>query len=198
MNAWLIRHYFIIIHQVSEGHFERSTVPNTLLSTRLSLSPHLRLSLSVTHTNTHTQDKIHTQPLKSTDTDTHEPTQRSVTHSSKMTAQSGRKRRCVSPAPCMPMKMSELWVIFSCSRKGTSLKREASITHIVWTRLDVLPLRRLCGAHSLVFVVHQVDLQERNGLECIHQLWKWQRGAFPNQRQTKHKLKAFSFCLCGF
>ncbi|TNN41442.1 hypothetical protein EYF80_048404 [Liparis tanakae] len=44
------------------------------------------------------------------------------THSSKITAQSGRKRRCVRPAPCIPMKMSELLVILNCTRKGTSLK----------------------------------------------------------------------------
>lgn len=158
MNAWLIRHYFTVIHQVSEGHFERSIVPNTF-------ALHMTLYRSLSHTHKHAQKP------KTTFKNTHEPTQRNVTNSSKMTAQSGRKRRCVSPAPCIPMKMSELWVIFSCSRKGTSLKKRGiNHLHDVNAASHSPTAMRLCGAHSLVFVVNQVDLQERNGLECIHQL----------------------------
>ena len=36
---------------------------------------------------------------------------RKYTYSSKTTAQSGRNSRCVSPAPCMPMNMSLLWLL---------------------------------------------------------------------------------------
>ncbi len=115
MNVWLIRQYFTVIHQVSEGHFGCSTQPDP----SLSLLP----SLSLTHTHTHTCTHTHIQT-------------KGVTHSSKMTAQSGRKRRCVRPAPCIPIKMSELWVIFSCTRKGTSLERQTgshtSIIFMVW------------------------------------------------------------------
>lgn len=106
MNAWLIRQYFTVIHQVSEGHFGLSALPNP----SLSLLPSLSSSVCHSRTHSHRQTK-------------------SVTHSSKMTAQSGRKRRCVRPAPCIPIKMSELWVILSCTRKGTSLERQTG-SHI--------------------------------------------------------------------
>lgn len=48
MNAWLIRHYFTVIHQVSEGHFERSIVPNTF-------ALHMTLYRSLSHTHKHAQ-----------------------------------------------------------------------------------------------------------------------------------------------
>lgn len=44
------------------------------------------------------------------------------TYSSKTTAQSGRKSKWVSPAPCIPMNISELWVILSCSENSSSLQ----------------------------------------------------------------------------
>lgn len=50
---------------------------------------------------------------------------REKTNSSIMAAQSGRKSRWVSPAPCMPMNMSELWVEFSWLRNGTRLNSDA-------------------------------------------------------------------------
>ena len=97
MNAWLIRQYFTVILQVFEGNYRHSPLPNPLVS----LLPSVFSPVILSHT--------HRQAY-------------SVTHSSKTTAQSGRKRRCVRPAPCIPIKMSELWVIFNCARKGTSLK----------------------------------------------------------------------------
>lgn len=97
MNAWLIRQYFTVILQVFEGNYRHSPLPNPLVS----LLPSVFSPVILSHT--------HWQAY-------------SVTHSSKTTAQSGRKRRCVRPAPCIPIKMSELWVIFNCARKGTSLK----------------------------------------------------------------------------
>jgi len=90
--------------------------------------------LSCTHTclrgilgASHFHRSLPSQSFTHIHTHTHRQTT-PVTHSSKMTAQSGRKRRCVRPAPCIPIKMSELCVILSCTRKGTSLRDRQGIT----------------------------------------------------------------------
>lgn len=109
INACLISHYFTVKRRVSEGTL-LSNAPFFVFFSFCSFSlTHTHLFFSLTPTP-HTCNHI-------------------VTHSSKMTAQSGRKRRCVRPAPCIPIKMSELWVIFSCTRNGTSLKDRHIIYH---------------------------------------------------------------------
>lgn len=54
------------------------------------------------------------------------------THSSMMAPQSGRNSRCVSPAPCIPMKTSELWVVESCARNGTCLEYSQVNAEMGW------------------------------------------------------------------
>lgn len=39
------------------------------------------------------------------------------TYNSNNTAQSGKNNRCVRPAPCIPINISELYVICNCSLK---------------------------------------------------------------------------------
>ena len=58
MNAWLIRQYFTVIHQVSEGHFGLSALPNPSLFPA-SLSVFFCLSLS--HMLTQADKKCHSQ-----------------------------------------------------------------------------------------------------------------------------------------
>jgi len=43
------------------------------------------------------------------------------THSSNNTAHSGKNKRCVNPAPCIPINMSVLYVICNCSLKVKKL-----------------------------------------------------------------------------